>query len=555
VAPPTPAVPTRDRYFDVLRVLAIVRVSVFHMFPFVILELAFPSMGVMFALAGSLIANSLTRKPHPLTVIRGRVRRLLPALWVLAAVVVPAMFLVGWEQKPPLWHLITWLIPFADPPSSTFGTQAAEVLWYLVTYLWLVLLSPILLRLYRKARLVTILLPVAAMAALTVWPVWPGDAVQEVVTDVLVFAACWIIGFAHRDGTLRRVPAPIVIPLAVACVAGTVYWSHTHPDAGGLKYIPVAYAVYNIGFVLALLRWNPSLTWLSRRPALTKWVSLINARAVTIYLWNNIAIALCYPLGDAVEVWRLGRFFEVGYALTALAVLCNAVLLFGWVEDLAARRKPRFLPWPAPEPRPVPAPPPARAAPTLMTADTAVLVGAVAGSTVRATSVAGADRHGPGDLTRAPGYGHAPAAGDVACAPAAGGVARAPVSSSDPTAPAGAAAGAAVRAPGGGPTGRSAMPGMRERNPGAFGGAPARRVPPRDAAGTDGPNAAVTHGRSVHEPSPDAESARTPYAQARPRSRAERHAERSAPEATTEQLPRQRRGPDRRQPPPNNGRP
>lgn len=345
---------TRDRYFDLLRVLAIIRVSVYHFFPFTLLELAFPSMGVMFALAGSLMAGSLARAPIP-KVLYGRVRRLLPALWVLSALVVPAMFLVGWDEKPPLWHLIAWLVPFADPPSSTWGVQAAEVLWYLVTYLWLVALSPVLLWLYRRARLLTILLPIAAMAVLTAYPIWPGDAVQEVVTDVLVFAACWILGFAHRDGTLRRVPAWLVAPLAVACVAGALYWSHTHPDAGGVKYIPVAYAFYNAGFVLALLRWKPRMDWLTRRGGLDKWVTLINARAVTIYLWNNVAIALCYPVGDALQVWRLGKFFEIGYVVIALALLANAVLLFGWVEDLAARRRLRFLPWPSPE---VAAPPP-----------------------------------------------------------------------------------------------------------------------------------------------------------------------------------------------------
>jgi hypothetical protein len=338
----------RDRYFDLLRVLAIVRVSVYHMFPFAVLELAFPSMGVMFALAGSLMAGSLARQSAP-RVLYGRVRRLLPALWVLAAVVVPAMFLVGWEERPPLWHLVAWIVPFADPPSSTFGLQAAEVLWYLVTYLWLVALSPVLIWSYRRARLVTILLPIVLLAVLTAYPILP-DAMLEVATDLLVFAACWIVGFAHRDGSLRRVPAWLVVVLAAACVTGGLYWSSTHPDAGGLKYIPVAYALYNVGFVLALLRWRPRMAWLARRPGIDRWISLINARAVTIYLWNNVAIALCFPVGDALQVWRLGKFFEIGYVAIALVLLANAVLILGWVEDLAARRRLRFLPWPSTPP-------------------------------------------------------------------------------------------------------------------------------------------------------------------------------------------------------------
>ncbi len=333
----------RDRYFDLLRVLAIVRVSVFHMFPFVVLELAFPSMGVMFALGGSLMANSLMRQGAG-RVIFGRVRRLLPALWVLGAVVVPAMFLVGWEQRPALWHLVAWIVPFADPPSSTFGGQAAEVLWYLVTYLWLVALSPVMLWVYRRARLVTIVAPIVALLAM---PLIPVDAVQEVGTDLLTFAACWMLGFAHRDGSLRRIPGFLVAILGASFVAGGLAWSHMHPDAGGIKYIPIAYAVYNAGFVIVLLRWRPRMEWLIKRTGLDSWVSLINSRAVTIYLWNNVAIALCYPVGDALEVWRFGKYFEVGYVTIALALLANAVLIFGWVEDLAARRRLRFLPWPS----------------------------------------------------------------------------------------------------------------------------------------------------------------------------------------------------------------
>ncbi len=330
----------RDRWFDLLRVLAIVRVSVFHMFPFAVLELAFPSMGVMFALAGSLMAGSLAPSPAP-RVVYGRVRRLLLAFWVLAAIVVPVMFLEGWDEQPPLWHLVAWIVPFADPPSSGLGVQAAEVLWYLVTYLWLVALSPVLLWLYRRARRLTLVAPILLLAALTIRPVWPAPAIQEVGTDVLLYAACWILGFAHRDGSLRRVPSWLVTALALACVAGAL--SYAHLSSEPVQDLDVAYAVYQLGFVLVLLRWRPRLDWLTERPALGQWVSLLNSRAVTIYLWNNVAIALCFPVGDVFEAWRIG---PTGYALVALVLLGNAVLLFGWVEDLAARRPLRFLPWP-----------------------------------------------------------------------------------------------------------------------------------------------------------------------------------------------------------------
>lgn len=43
----------RDRYLDLLRAVALVRVVVYHLFGWAWLTILFPSMGVMFALAGS----------------------------------------------------------------------------------------------------------------------------------------------------------------------------------------------------------------------------------------------------------------------------------------------------------------------------------------------------------------------------------------------------------------------------------------------------------------------------------------------------------------------
>jgi hypothetical protein len=38
-----------------------------------------------------------------------------------------------------------------------------------------------------------------------------------------------------------------------------------------------------------------------------------------------------------LQVWRLGKFFEMGYVVIAFALLANAVLIFVRVEDVAAR--------------------------------------------------------------------------------------------------------------------------------------------------------------------------------------------------------------------------
>jgi peptidoglycan/LPS O-acetylase OafA/YrhL len=344
----------RDRYFDTLRAAAIIRVVLFHAFPVAALELVFPSMGVMFALGGSLMVKSLDHSAP--RAVRNRIRRLLPALWVMGLILVPLMIQRGWPDRPSWPHLLLWAFPVATPPSSEFGYPAAGVLWYLVTYLWLVLLSPLLLKLYRRARLATILLPLAGLALMVMHPAVFGDSVGTVVENVLAFGSCWVLGFAHREGDLARIRPSVVLGLAAASVAGGLSWAWTHPADTGVDLvgIPLAYAIYSVGFVLLLLRWSPRMDWLARARPLDGFVTLVNNRAVTVYLWHNVAITIAVALFDPLKLWRIPHQWleEVADFALAMSMLAVVVLALGWVEDVAARRRARISPFPARRPDP-----------------------------------------------------------------------------------------------------------------------------------------------------------------------------------------------------------
>ena len=338
---------SRDRYFDTLRAVAIVRVVLFHAFPIAALELVFPSMGVMFALGGSLMVKSLDRAAGKAVV--NRLRRLLPALWVMGAILVPIMIHQGWPDRPSWPHLLLWAFPIADPPSSELGYSAAGVLWYLVTYLWLVLLSPALLWCYRRWNLPTVLLPLFALLLLVAYPDTFSWQITWVIQNILAFGSCWVLGMAHREGDLAKLNGKAVLGLAVTCVAGALLWTWTHPGENGhdLTGIPVAYAIYSIGFVLALLRWSPRMAWLARVRPLNGFVSMVNNRAVTIYLWHNVAITIAVYLFDPLKLWRIPHQVlenAVDFSI-ALFLILVAVLALGWVEDLAARRRPRISPF------------------------------------------------------------------------------------------------------------------------------------------------------------------------------------------------------------------
>ena len=103
--------------------------------------------------------------------------------------------------------------------------------------------------------------------------------------------------------------------------------------------------------MLVLLRWSPPMGWLVNARPLNGFVSMVNYRAVTIYLWHNVAITIAVVLFDKLKLWEIPtQFLEdvVDFGI-ALALLAVAVVSLGWVEDIAARRKPRMSPFPRPK--------------------------------------------------------------------------------------------------------------------------------------------------------------------------------------------------------------
>ncbi|MET9129263.1 acyltransferase family protein [Streptomyces antibioticus] len=362
----------RDRYFDLLRALALFRVVLYHLMGWAWLPIVFPSMGVMFALAGNLMARSLDRR-GAVEVVRGRLRRLLPPLWLLGAVGVSGMLLGGWgpgdDGEAGWWwiHLTFWILPVSDPPygeglpgvhgliTSDWAAAMGVPLWYLRAYLWFVLLSPLLLRALRAAPWPTVLAPIALSAALESGVLdLPGWRVEAGLSDLGAFGACWLLGMAHQQGVLRRLPR-YVVPSTAPVVAGIgLWWALTHDlhEGHDLDDMPFAQSLWSFAVVLFLLHISPS--WSQWPPRLRRWdrlITLLNSRAVTIYLWHNVCISVTEALWD--RLWGIDVLAESAPGLLAspwpqlpfvwlLTALC--VVAFGWVEDLAARRRPRLWP-------------------------------------------------------------------------------------------------------------------------------------------------------------------------------------------------------------------
>ena len=188
------------------------RVVVYHIFGWVWLPALFPSMGIMFALAGSLVAASLDRSPgRPWRVLAKRTRRLLPPLWLMGVVVVPIMIWHGWTYNdvagsPLHWRtLLLWIFPISDPPGSAWGDDFVVPLWYIRAYLWFLLLSPALLWMFRHWPKRVLAVPLISLMLGTLGVVTFSGRSGDVILTMSIFGACWMLGFAHHDKTLRAV--------------------------------------------------------------------------------------------------------------------------------------------------------------------------------------------------------------------------------------------------------------------------------------------------------------------------------------------------------------
>jgi peptidoglycan/LPS O-acetylase OafA/YrhL len=325
----------RNQYVDLLRAAAIVRVVVYHTLGFWWLTVTFPAMGLMFALGGSLMAASLDRAG--VRAIGRRMRRILPPVWLLGGIAVTAMFFVGGMHAR--WRLLLWVLPLSDPPASEWGAEWLAMIWYIRSYLWFIVLSPVLLWLFRRWSIPSLAVPFGVLVAL----VASGFGTGGTLRDFFLYAPAWMLGFAHHDGMLRRLSRRTlwIVVLALASSGLTLLFSSPGPRGYDLNDAPVADALWSTAFLLVLLSYAPKVLSLGRARPL---VEAVNRRALTIYLWHVCAIGLVDFAAAVAGISLLGTLGGAIELAGVFAVVAVAMLAFGWVEDVAARRRPTLVP-------------------------------------------------------------------------------------------------------------------------------------------------------------------------------------------------------------------
>ena len=340
-----------ETWLHVLVVVALVMGLAFPMLGWNWLPVAFPATGVLFAAGGAACAAGLDRADGAWAFLRQAGLRLLLPFWLFAAVVVPFMVDHGWRadaylgSAPLTWDTgWLWLLPLADPPVSTDGLEWTPGLSFTRTFLWLVLLSPALVWLFRRWPLRLSAISVVTLVLVGTGLISLEGRAYDQVVPLCLWSCCWLLGVAWTDRSLHR--APLVRTLAVggALTAAGAWWAVLlqRRAEGDLYDSPLATLLFSAGAVLLLLRAGsvlPRVDGLSRTWPVT---AFLPGRMITVTLWTPVAVVLApvvlarTPLASLDVPGAQGTLLEFA---TAVVLLLLAAAVPGALEG---GRLPRF---------------------------------------------------------------------------------------------------------------------------------------------------------------------------------------------------------------------
>jgi hypothetical protein len=411
---------TRDRHVDLLRGIAISAVVIGHWLAAVVtyddgvmggrnvlealpwthpLSWLFQVMPVFFLVGGYANAASLTshrrRGGGAATWLLVRADRLLrPTTAFIVALAAAALVARLLGADPELVGTATWL--------------ASIPLWFLLVYLAVVVLTPVMHVLHQRAALIVPVVLVGMVAAGDLARLQLGVPHLGAANYLLAWLAVHQVGFSWQDGRLPTRPG-VAVPLVMGGLAALVLLTVVGPYPVSMVAVPgeqgqntapptlalLALAIAQTG--LALLVSDRSNRWLRRtRPWAV--VVAINAVILTVFLWHMTAVlvgaVVLYatglipqpPVGSGAWLW-----LRLPWVACLALILVVLVAVFGRIELRSDLRS-----YPKATPRDAGHRSWARALPVLTVAGVAAVLGGLLGVTV-----AGPGDHGPTGLPTA----------------------------------------------------------------------------------------------------------------------------------------------------------
>jgi CubicO group peptidase (beta-lactamase class C family)/fucose 4-O-acetylase-like acetyltransferase len=338
--------PTRNTFLDVVRAVAILRVVVWHTYGYAWISYFIASMPAMFFLAGSLMAYSL-RNGGALRVVYRRFKRLLIPFWAVGVLAVAVMLVYDRETlsaaaRFDAHHVVWWLVPIWDPTGSEWGLTWWAPLWYVRCLAWLLLTTPLLLWAWRRVGVLLLGAPLLALAY-TEALLRADSHVPWQLQDFALYSFFWVLGFAYNDGLLAKLDTRLRATICLVFVGASAVWAITQDVPGNV--VNASYPLHlfvGLSWLFGALTVEDWIGKLASRPRVADALYWVNERALTIYLWQAVGLFAMYQIlwtSDHAAVWRNLLALPIVASITFLAIL-----LLGWLEDVAAGRQPRLWP-------------------------------------------------------------------------------------------------------------------------------------------------------------------------------------------------------------------
>lgn len=375
----------------------------------------FASWAVVWGLAFFPISGALSRKLSGVrlrTYWRQRAPRLLLPYYAFALVMVAVELAIRAFGPPDnvcanfnLKKVVTWIFPLH---TDCLGL-AQGPLWFLMTFLPIVLMAPVFLKVYdSRWRFRAIWIGFAALVLFDVGLLTntttmhldnmlgqssPDGLLLLVVTvHMLVFWSIqFYLGFLYADGyTTKLEEKGRLLPLAVAlmgvCTVLVVsglyahnpwgWWKGTCADVscdGNQFPATLAYMAGSVGGYLFLVWGRRGLLWFGRLPVVKPSLRWLSVRSLTIMIWHMVSYEIVYwslrGLGwmDEIESWpqwiQRPFFIALVVAVTLLLVwIFYPLEKVTWFQPKAkaspeaSQGAERTTPPPGAEPEPEPAP-------------------------------------------------------------------------------------------------------------------------------------------------------------------------------------------------------
>lgn len=321
-----------DRLLDTIKSIAILRVIAWHTFAWPWLSWI-PAMPTMFFANGALLHSSLDRRGWSAT-LRERGRRLLIPFWVYGVLCWVVMLATGW--RPSWTDAFAWVLPLTDPTGADWLPGLWVPLWYIRAYVWFVIIAGTLDRVQEWFGDWAILW--SSMGTVLMWiAAEHGYELPFALSDALGYLPFVLAGMVYRRRGVRHRPQMLVVMGLLSIIGAIAGWRRFGPaDAVVNRSYLLMLLVGFAGVLLAVGFREPILGLVKRSERLGRLIRTINSRALTVYLWQGFGLVAA----DRLIAARIDQpvLRAVGSIAVVTAVVIASTLVFGTVEDIAARR-------------------------------------------------------------------------------------------------------------------------------------------------------------------------------------------------------------------------